>query len=162
MHRERLINTLALRTGISAGVLARYKDSALIEMKDNIKPLHLNYEQVSKIMNSINKTNGCSYRPLDNSFNPATGYMVALVGFERITNRIWNSYDLQSVLNEWLASIKYTGDSLAYIGLWENDGKLYMDLSQHFVDREKAIVMGKQRKQIAIWDCENKTEIKTS
>lgn len=161
MNRQALITSLALRTGKHVDVLNRYKDSALAEMFNNIQPLQLNYEQVSLLLKSIRNTNGASYRPSTGELNPTTGYMCALAGFEKQVPRVWNSYDLQQVLNEWLSEISYTGDSAASIGLWENDGTLYLDLSQHFVDRDKAVAMGHQRNQLAIWDCANKCEIKT-
>ena len=127
-----------------------------------IEPFQLTYEQVVLITKSLLTTGGASYRPSTGELNPVTGYMCALVGFEKQVPRVWNMFDLQQVLNEWLSEIQYTGESAAFIGLWENDGTLYLDLSQHFVDRNKAIAMGHQRNQLTIWDCANKCEIKTS
>lgn len=161
MNKQALVTSLALRTGKPVDVLNRYKESALLEMYNTIQPLQLNYEQVSQLLKSIRNTSGASYRPSTGELNPTTGYMCALVGFEKQVPRVWNSYDLQQVVNEWLSDIQYTGDSAAFIGLWENEGTLYLDLSQHFVDRDKAVAMGYQRNQLAIWDCENKCEIKT-
>lgn len=161
MNKQALITSLALRTGKHVDVLNRYKESALVEMFNNIEPLQLNYEQVSVLLRSLRNTGGASYRPADETLNPSTGYMCALVGFEKQVPRVWNSFDLQQVLNEWLSEISYTGDSFAFIGLWENDGTLYLDLSQHFTNRDKAVAMGQSRNQLAIWDCANKCEIKT-
>lgn len=161
MNKQALVTSLALRTGKHVDVLNRYKESALVEMYNNLQPLKLDFEQVRTLLKSLRETNGASYRPSTGELNPATGYMCALVGFEKQVPRVWNSYDLQQVVNEWLSDIQYTGDSAAFIGLWENDGTLYLDLSQHFVDRNKAIAMGHQRNQLTIWDCANKCEIKT-
>lgn len=124
--------------------------------------LQLTSEQSKLLFDSLLRTGGASYCPLYDWLNPVTGYMCALVGFEKQVPVVWSSYDLQQVVNKWLSDIQYTGESAAFIGLWENDGILYLDLSQHFVDREKAVVMGYQRNQLAIWDCNNKCEIKTS
>lgn len=162
MSKEILVNKLALLTGKHVDVLNRYKPEVLEQMATETKPLVLEYSEISRLMDSIRKTNGASYRPSTGTLNPVDGYMVAIPGYEKKVNRVWNTLDLAQVVNSWLAEIGYTGDSPAFIGLWEYDGILYLDLSQWFVDRDKAIAMGKLRNQIAIWDCANKTEINTT
>jgi len=161
MRKEDLVKTLALRTGKHPDVLNRYKATELAKMVAG-SVYELSFDQCKMLLESIRKTGGASYRPFDNELNPSTGYMVALVGFERKVNRVWNTEDLRHVLNQWLSDISYTGDSIAFIGIWEHEDKLYLDLSQRFTDREMAVVTGQQRNQISIWDCVNKTEIKTS
>ena len=45
------------------------------------------------------------------------------------------------------------------IGVWTDNGKTYYDRSKWFNDKDKAIEIGKFCNQMAIWDCENQTEI---
>lgn len=162
MNKQQLAHALALRTGKHVDILMRYKEDVLRDMWNEATPLKLNYEQVSQICRSLITTGGASYRHSDGILNPAEGYMVALTGFEKKLPRVWNTEDLMETLNSWFADIRYTGDSAAFIGLWEHEGILYLDLAQRFIDRDKAIAMGKARNQLAIWDCNNKCEIKTS
>jgi hypothetical protein len=48
----------------------------------------------------------------------------------------------------------------AYVGLWVNDGKLYIDLSVQFNDRQVAMNVGREFNQKAIWDVALDKEIK--
>lgn len=160
MRKQTLVSHLALTTGRPVDVLNRYKVTELEKMVGN--PYQLTYEQARELLVSIRNTGGASYRPFDSELNPQFGYMVAIPGFERQVQRVWNSEDLRLVINQWLSDISYTGDSRAYIGVWEHDNKLYLDLAQRFIDLEIAIVTGKQRNQIAIHDCKNKRDIQTS
>lgn len=42
-----------------------------------------------------------------------------------------------------------------YLGIWKDNGKVYLDLSEVIQDKEQAIEAGKQRKQIAIFSFED-------
>ena len=46
------------------------------------------------------------------------------------------------------------------LGLWENQGKLYIDVSINYQDLETAKSFGKANEQLAIWDLKNNKEIK--
>lgn len=46
-----------------------------------------------------------------------------------------------------------------FIGLWLNDNKLYIDISQNIEDKEQAIKTGLENKQLAIYDIKKGTAI---
>ena len=48
-----------------------------------------------------------------------------------------------------------------YLGVWTDskDGKPYYDRTVWISDLDDALAVGKQRDQIAIWDCANECEI---
>lgn len=53
----------------------------------------------------------------------------------------------------------FATNSQARLGLWEDRGKLYIDISEHVEDLDEALALAKKRQQIAIWDCKNKKAI---
>ena len=52
-------------------------------------------------------------------------------------------------------------DGKYYLGLWHNEGQVYLDVSEHVMDRTKAINEGRVRNQKSIWDVANFAEIDT-
>jgi len=89
--------------------------------------------------------------------NYSAGYFVSVVGCEFI---LPVEHVTAPTLGEVIADIKATIlDGVypnCYIGAWvDADGKLYIEPSQHFDDRQDAIEAGVERNQISIWDIEN-------
>lgn len=52
-------------------------------------------------------------------------------------------------------------NGILHLGLWFNseEKKWYLDLSENISELDEALRLGKERKQIAIWDCKNSKEI---
>lgn len=48
-----------------------------------------------------------------------------------------------------------------YVGTWVHEGKIYLDIVEHYTDRAYAIGCGQVNNQIAIWDVANGCEIPT-
>lgn len=46
-----------------------------------------------------------------------------------------------------------------YIGVWTQGDHVYFDMSQLVRDRDEAIALGKERKQLCIWDIANNRPI---
>jgi hypothetical protein len=42
--------------------------------------------------------------------------------------------------------------NIGYIGFWENEGKMYVDLSVNILSVNMALTFGKLQDQVAIWD----------
>lgn len=114
---------------------------------------------------------GGSYGILLNEHNPNNGFMVATIGNEEkihINPRLKKLLQIEELR---AASEKYIINKLSsesaqvicqsFLGLWYNkqDRFWYLDLSEHITDKEEAIALGIERKQIAIWDCEKGEEI---
>lgn len=110
---------------------------------------------------------GASYNVVTGELNPKVGYMVAISGHERIIENVTNEKQLQYLIADYLkdkAIILVSGitDNNKFIGTWINEGKLYLDVSVNIADKDAAIALAKSSNQLAIWDCENQTEIKTA
>lgn len=107
---------------------------------------------------------GASYNLMDGDFNPKTGYIVAKPGTEVIVE-LSNGRDVYNITKAVKMFIQdHIKDILAsdqnYIGSWISDGKLYLDISLRYTDRNIALNIGEQFNQLAIWDCENGKAIK--
>lgn len=104
---------------------------------------------------------GASYNLFTGDFNPGSGYMVALSGYEKIVEFPGNLNVFQDTMLNYLQGhvLKAMGDADIYLGLWFNDGKLYIDLSERIEDEPTAIKVGLARNQKAIWDATNKRDI---
>lgn len=55
--------------------------------------------------------------------------------------------------------LAYFAANYTTIGTWLHDGMIHIDVVQHFEDKALAILTGKERHEIAIWDCANHCEI---
>lgn len=151
-------------------VLLAFDDSVLEDMHINLSSPNclIDFDTATKLIESIRTTGGATYSPSSKVINPVSGYMVGLLGYEKQVKQVWNTIDLKHVLNYWLtetgmnADVKVWEQWNAFIGLWESNGTLYIDISQNIAEQKIAVSLGQSRKQICIWDCANKVEIKTS
>lgn len=113
-----------------------------------------------KLANSLyQKCNeGVSYNAQFNS--PTWGYIVGLKNgpvFDTVTGV--KTGEVIRFIEDNLPSMEFP---LHYFGVWIDDDtrKVYFDLSEQFANRDKAIEAAIERNQIAIWDVENKKEIR--
>jgi len=118
------------------------------------------------VFNSIQETGGATYNLNTSELNPNTGYIVALVGFERIIERKPITFSgFQDVLLPYLDRKVWDtigGREDIYLGFWIEQGKLYIDLVERIEDRADAIKEGFKRGQLAIWDASAKEVITIS
>lgn len=90
---------------------------------------------------------------LDGTTVPTTGYFVSVPGRTltipetRLTDGIVEAY-------------AETVPSGLLLGGWVHLGEVYLDATEHFDNREEAVLAGIKRSQIAIWDIEGNKEIK--
>ncbi len=114
--------------------------------------------------------NGGSFNLNTGLVNPNKGYMVSTLGNEvklHINPILKNPIQLNELTK---AIFNYIGNTFdkwynaenIYLGVWYNkkDGFWYLDLSENIASLSEAIILGKERKQLAIWDCKDSNEIK--
>lgn len=112
------------------------------------------------------KHGGSTYNLVTGQGTPTKGYMVALQGKEQtynfdLKNTKGLQYDVANYIKE--NTIILLGGAVCndyFLGSWVNKGKLYLDVCVNVGDKKEALFLGKKYGQIAIWDCENQTEIK--
>lgn len=110
---------------------------------------------LQNVLESALKDNGISFSINTGACNLDHGYMASRYGCETISETL--------NLDIIIAYIKYRASELAeldaYLGIWYKNDQWYLDVSEHFLNRNMAIKYGKKNKQLAIWDCANCEEI---
>lgn len=101
---------------------------------------------------------GFSFNPTQ--VNPTQGYMVSINGYEMgcgkavLMNfgiRYYQEHQEMMALNPSL-----------YIGCWFQNDMFYFDISQNVHPINVAMAMAENNMQLAIWDCANQEEIRTT
>lgn len=86
---------------------------------------------------------------LDRDLKPVTydsGYQVSYRDITIIKLKEFNSILLEQILDDISTAFKPD-----FIGLWIDDGHVYIDLSVRFLDLEDALAFAKAHEQKAIW-----------
>lgn len=124
----------------------------------------LSEETTSSIKNFTREWGGLSIKMSDGSM-PTKGYMVAKPpSFGRVVSKE-DFYDKDKgfqILRDYMRTHK---EELAtgkhYLGTWEHEGKVYLDVSENIMDETEATSLGRERNQIEIWDVANQKTINT-
>lgn len=113
-------------------------------------------------IDSLNKFGGASYNMVTGVLNPENGYMVSLAEYEHKIPH-GKEYDTKAITQELRLYIGKHGIELEqpnrWLGAWFDGTALYFDISEIVMDQQTAIELGKERKQIAIFDNEKKESI---
>lgn len=108
------------------------------------------------VFNSIKETGGATYNMNTSELNPKTGYIVSLIGYEKIVDKIPQTFnEFQDIVLNYLQ--KKVWDILAnsemiYLGFWVHNNKLVIDLSERFETRQGALLTAYERNQQGVWD----------
>ena len=112
---------------------------------------------LKKVLDEILLEGGVSYNINTGKANPSNGYMVSILGFEeqfnvdKVSNQTIKAFMLKNMDNLW-------GET-RYLGGWLNNDTVYLDVSVHFEDLERAIYTGIINNQQCIYDCSDKVHI---
>lgn len=112
---------------------------------------------LDKIINEAIKNGGATLTATLDNATLKYNYMVSLYGYEK-TFKVDDVEGLKEGLKAYQK--KATGKKDLYIGLWVNDGLVYLDLSVNICKKNDALRIGKQNKQQAIYDIKNNKDIK--
>lgn len=94
---------------------------------------------------------------LDNNLNEISlinGFMVSLLGYEKT----FLPSDLKAI-NDTIIDYKNKLKTSQFIGLWQHNGLVYIDISRHYTNKQDAIKNGILNKQLAIYDLSKKKDI---
>ena len=102
---------------------------------------------------------GATLNLLTGETNPKTGYMVSLPNREFSFDPLCIDFQraLKVFIQNNLNDLLHEGN---YLGSWIHEGNFYLDVSVNMETLEDAIHLGNLNDQIAIWDCQNQSEIK--
>ena len=112
---------------------------------------------LKKVLDEIILEGGISYNLNTGKANPSDGYMVSILGFEeqfsvdKVSNQTIKAFLLKNMDNLW-------GET-RFLGGWLNNDIVYLDVSTHIQDLERAIYTGIINNQQCIYDCSEKVHI---
>ena len=119
--------------------------------------LEFSYDMLYSVVEDTLKDGGLTIKPFTGE-KPASGYMVALQGFE-----------LQVPVSEFFTGVvadyigehaqKLMANPSLCLGTWVNEGTVYLDLSENIQSRDKALELGRERHQLAIFNLETFEEV---
>ena len=119
--------------------------------------LQFDYEVLYSVVEDTLTNGGLTVKPFIGE-KPETGYMVALEG-----------YELQVPVSEFFTGVvadyigehaqKLMSNPALCLGTWVNEGTVYLDLSENVPNREKALELGKERGQLAIFSLDTFEEV---
>lgn len=102
------------------------------------------------IKNYIEKNRGITLDEKGNLFTKKKGFIVSILGKEYQTKNLKQAVD---------KLLEYSKKG-AMAGVWLSDDIYYVDVNEHYTDREIAELNGLENKQLAIYDLENDEEIR--
>lgn len=94
---------------------------------------------------------------LDKQYKQITeksGFMVSKYGYEKT----FQTEDIEEIKQAILQYNKILCKN-EYIGIWKNNNIVYIDISKHYNDKKQALQVGKNNKQLAIYDLKNNCSI---
>ena len=113
-------------------------------------------EMNNKKILEIVKNGGATLDKNYNNFSSNKGYMVSLQGQEVKVNK----NDIQEIKKEIEKKREFIKDKRGlYVGLWLDNDVMYIDVSIHIVDYLRALEVGRNNKQLAIYDLKNNESI---
>jgi hypothetical protein len=124
----------------------------------------ISQETAAKIQQFTRDWGGLSIKMTDGSL-PDKGYMVSKpTKFSRIVpaKDFYDPKEGWKILREY--EQKHSEDLATgknYLGTWEHEGKVFLDVSQNIMDRDEAVSLGRNNDQLKIWDVVNQKEIDT-
>ena len=78
------------------------------------------------------------------------GYWVSLAGYE---TRVSQDAISETLLFDIVEAYRLLAlEQSCFVGIWQDAGHVYFDLSEYYASRVQAIGLGKARGQLAIWD----------
>lgn len=108
------------------------------------------------ILKILNDNNGLTLDLNGQPLKADKGYLVSIKDYESIINQ---NLINDNILNSIIQQMKKESPNNAYIGLWKNKAKLYLDYSILIQDKKKALMLAKENEQLAIYDLQNNKEI---
>ena len=97
---------------------------------------------------------GATLNKYGKDFVSNNGFMVSVFGAEFKTT---DEEKAKSKIEEYIEKIQ-TEEGL-FVGVWVDEGEVYVDLSIHIMDYNEALEVARNNKQKAIFDLKNKTSI---
>lgn len=111
----------------------------------------------SKIIKETLKNNGGSFNVSKSKIKkPLKGFMCSIKDLLIVDKKDFNVKLIKSLVKNNFSLLK---NSKNYLGTWIDEGKVYIDISSNFKDRNEALQVAEKSNQIEIYDINNNTSI---
>lgn len=125
----------------------------------------MNLHKLEWMWQQLELTGGFSVDPCTGEPAPDHGYMVSVQGHEEAYPEFLFTVGKDAILAAYVqrhreALTFCAGHRVRWLGAWKHAGKVYLDTSFYTVSLQVALRKAKEWDQIAIYDLENKKEIK--
>ena len=119
--------------------------------------LQFSYDLLFDVVQDTLKDGGLTIKPFTGE-KPSGGYMVALEGYEL---KVPVTEFFTGIVADYLGehAQKLMNNPALCLGTWVNEGAVYLDLSENVASRDKALELGKERGQLAIFNIETFEEV---
>ena len=111
----------------------------------------LNNKMIKKIIKNGGATLDVNY----NNFNANFGYMVSLYGHETKID----INNIEAIKQEIEIKKEIAKQLNAYVGLWTDNGLIYVDISKRIINYNKALETARKNEQLAVYDLKNDKSI---
>jgi len=132
--------------------------------RDGASSSELDDETAAKIQQFTRDWGGLSIKMTDGSL-PDKGFMVSKPPtFSKIVPKeeFYDKEKGKAILREYMEkNEKDLATGTNYLGTWENEGKIYLDVSMNISSESDAVSLGRDNNQKAVWDVINQKEIQT-
>ena len=109
----------------------------------------------NEMIKEIIKNGGATLDTNYNNFNANAGFMVSLYGYETKIN----INNIKAIKKEIETKKEEAKKNNAYIGLWVDNGLVYVDISKHIIDYNEALETARDNEQLAVYDLKNDKSI---
>lgn len=110
-----------------------------------------------KIIKETLKNNGWSFNVSKSKIKkPLKGFMCSIKDLLIVDKKDFNVKLIKSLVKQNFNLLK---NSENYLGTWENNGKIYIDISTNFISKDEALKVAKDNKQLAIFDLQEMKSI---
>ena len=110
----------------------------------------------NKMIKEILKNGGATLDANYNNFNASVGYMVSIKGHEKKLN----INDIENIKKEIIKKMELIKNKKnCFVGLWVDNDILYIDISKHIINYNRALEVARNNKQLAIYDLKNDKSI---
>ncbi len=114
----------------------------------------------SLVMDKITESpKGGSVNTVFPDYTPTEGYMVGGKSWSMVVSK--NQVDTVNILSYVLAhtSLMFKGAADVYLGWWEHQGKVHIDISDHLGTLKSALEVARERGKLAVWDIAGNMEV---
>lgn len=125
----------------------------------SLKKADISGKTVNDIVNRVHQNGGVTYNLGQGDMSGSNAFAVSI--YPDRSQILDSGVDFETIEGFLVANQDLLADSSNSLGVWNHEGKTYLDVVKLVENYDEAVDLGKQHNQIAIWDLRNNNEIPT-